>query len=171
MIRNLLEFAMEDDSLDVYFGTPTEIANVICQLGRSSLNDEDILFCDDLNRLPVCMRPAACGDAAELTETCASIGLPISERTAHRIFSGDMPVQPAIIELVPSHDDTPVQIDVNQDRRGLRIAPDDIEDFQISLETAFETIADKYYLSLKDMPKITVTKDRIHVRYDIEKES
>jgi len=80
-------------------------------------------------------------------------------------------LKPAISKLVPSHDDTPVQIDVNQDRRGLRIAPDDIEDFQISLETAFETIADKYYLSLKDMPKITVTKDRIHVRYDIEKES
>ena len=171
IVRNLLEFALETDSVDVYFGSPTEIANTIYQIGKRSLDDDALLFCDDLETLPVCMRLAACADAAELSRVSTSIGLPISERTAHRILAEEMPrLRPAIDKLVPSKQEEVPEIDVTADRRGLKIAADDLEDFQLALESAFESLADKYYLTLREMPKVTVTKNRIRVRFDIDKD-
>ena len=59
-------------------------------IARESLDVSDLLFCDDLSRLPVWQRPAAAADAAELTEVAASIGLAVSERTAHRVLAGEL---------------------------------------------------------------------------------
>ena len=39
------------------------------------------------------------------------------------------------------------------------------------MERAFQKLGDAYYLSLKDIPKVTVTKDAIRVKFEIEKES
>lgn len=171
IIRQVLEFALDTDSAEVYLGSPTEIANTLCHLGRRSLTDKDLLFCDDLSTLPVCLRLSACGDAGELAEMGGSIGLHISERTAHRIIAGDMPpLRPAISKLVPQTEEKIADIDVFKDRRGLKIARDDIEEFSLTLEAAFEGLARKYYLQLTDMPKVTVTKDCIRARFDIEKD-
>ena len=54
--------------------------------------------------------------------------------------------------------------DIFKDNRGLKIAPEDIESFSRHLEDAFESIAGRYYLSLSKMPKVSVTKNSIHVR-------
>lgn len=171
IIRQVLEFSMESPGVEVYLGTPTEIANSLCQSGREHLTDKDLYFCDDLNTLPVCLRLSACGDATELAEMSESIGLPISERTAHRILAGDMPtLRPAISKLVPVEEPKHLEIDALKDRRGLKISKDDIEDFSLTLENAFEALATKYYLQLSDMPHVTVTKDCIRVRFDIEKD-
>jgi len=171
MIRQLLEFALESENVEVYFGSPTEIANTLCHLGRASLTDKDLFFCDDLETLPVCLRLSACGDAGELAEMSASIGLPISERTAHRLLAGDMPpLKPAISTLIPQSAEVRPDVDLLKDRRGLKMSADDLEEFSLTLENAFETVAQKYYLQLTDMPKITVAKDCIRVRFDIEKD-
>ena len=170
IVRTLLEFALETDDVDVYYGTPTEIANILYQMGKRDIDDDDLLFCDDLNTLPVIVRLAACGDAPELARMSASIGIPVSERTAHRILADDLPrLKPAIDKVKPQKKE-PADIDVIADRRGLKIAADDIEDFQLALESAFEAIGEKYYLTLRDIPKVTVMKDRIRVRFDVDKE-
>lgn len=172
IIRKVLEFALEQRDIDVYLGSPTEIANTLSHLGRKSLSDQDLLFCDDLNTLPVCLRISACGDATELAEMSNSMGLTISERTAHRILAGDMPpLRPAIHKLIPVFEPKHEEVDIFKDRRGLKIAQDDLEDFSLVLERAFEEIAAKYYLSLKEIPKITVSKDAIRVKFEIEKDA
>ncbi|NTU88991.1 MAG: ATP-binding protein [Actinobacteria bacterium] len=172
IIRHVLEFALECRDVDVYLGSPTEVVGTLCHLGHLSLNEQDLLFCDDLDELPVYLRPSACGDATELVEMCERLGLMISERTAHRILAGEInPLRPPLNKLVPiASEPGETVIDVFKDRRGLKIAGDDLDAFGRSLESAFEELARTYYLSLKDTPKITVSKDCIRVKFDIEKD-
>ena len=173
IIRQVLEFALEHRNIDVYLGSPTEITSTLCYLGGRILDEQELLFCDSLDDLPVYLRPAACGDANELARVCESIGLQISERSAHRILAGDIkPLRPPINRLIPQAtprvDDS---VDILRDRRGLKISKDDLDAFARTMERAFQKLGDAYYLSLKDIPKVTVTKDAIRVKFEIEKES
>ncbi len=60
--------------------------------------------------------------------------------------------------------------DIYRDRRGLKLHHTDVAEFRRELEAAFDTIAERYYLHLKCEPKITVGKDDIRVRFEVEKE-
>jgi hypothetical protein len=60
--------------------------------------------------------------------------------------------------------------DIYRDRRGLKLHTTDIADFKRDLSTAFEALGQRYYLHLRTEPKITVGKDRITVRFEVEKE-
>ncbi len=172
ILRNTLEFALEYRDIDVYLGSPTEVAGTLYQIGHRDLDDQVLLFCDDIETLPVYVRPATCSDASDLTDICDSLGLPISERGAHRILAGDIrPLRPAISKLLSRPSSSgPEEVDILKDRRGLKIASDDIESFSRSMENAFEYLAGKYYLSLRDIPHVTVSKDCIRVRFDIDKD-
>lgn len=173
IIRCMLEFSLEHrHDLDIYLGSPAEIASTLCEYGRRHLKTDSLLFCDDIDTLPVCERLAACADAIELMEKCQSLGLGISERTAHRILSGQIAPQKAILaKVVPTRTAKPItNADLYRDSRGLKVAKEDIESFSRDMEKAFEPLAERYYLSLKDMPKITVSKDCIRVRFDIDKD-
>ena len=64
----------------------------------------------------------------------------------------------------------PAGPDIYRDRRGLKIHHADLSSFSAELETAFDALAEKYYLHLKCAPRITVGKDDIRVRFDVEKE-
>jgi len=46
----------------------------------------------------------------------------------------------------------------------------DLVEFRRELTKAFDSIAEKYYIHLKTEPKITVGRDDIRVRFDVEKE-
>ena len=56
------------------------------------------------------------------------------------------------------------------DRRGLKIAHDDIQRFSRAVERDFEDLARQYYLHLIGDPRVRVTRDRITVTFDIGKE-
>ena len=60
--------------------------------------------------------------------------------------------------------------DIYRDRRGLKIHHSDLSAFSAELEAAFDTLAERYYLHLKCAPRVTVGKDDIRVRFDVEKE-
>lgn len=169
MIRNTLEFALEQRDIDVYFGSPTEIANVLYHIGLNEVTDAELLFNDSVEDLPVCHRLAAAEDAESLVEISTSIGLPISSRTAHRIIAGNLPMTRTVLARVRPRKADP-QVDIMKDNRGLKIAKGDLDEFSISVENIFAELASKYYLSLKEMPKVTVTRDSIHIRLDIEKD-
>jgi hypothetical protein len=139
--------------------------------GHKNLKSSDLLFVDDLITLPIINRLAACGDAAELMDTAESLGLDLSERTAHRVLSGEIkPVKPLLQKILPSANNEPKKVNIKKDTRGLKLAKEDIEAFARSLERAFEPIANSYYLQLKDMPKITVKGDTITAKFPIEKD-
>jgi hypothetical protein len=173
IVRRVVEFALEHPGLDVYLGTPTEILATMTSMARLDLDSSELLFCDDLTRLPVWQRPAAAADAAELTSLATALGLPISERTSHRLLAEEIsPLQPVLATALGQSRVTTVAVspDIYRDRRGLKIHHSDLSSFSTELEAAFDSLAERYYLHLKCAPRITVGKEDIRVRFEVEKE-
>jgi hypothetical protein len=174
IVRRAVEFAVEHPGVELYVGTPTEVLATMAQVARAVLDPSEILFCDDLSKLPVWQRAAAASDAGELSDVAEEIGLAVSERTAHRVMARELPVlSPVLISAKPP-EVTEVGAgavpDIYRDRRGLKIHHTDLSAFRADLEKAFDTIAERYYLHLRSEPKITVGKDDIRVRFEVEKE-
>ena len=172
IVRRVVEFACEHPELELYLGSPTEVLATLAALGRSELGASDLMFCDDLERLQVWQRPAACSDAAELTQTASCLGLAISERTAHRILAGELAaLEPVLAQVVETAEPTPEPTpDIYRDRRSLRIHHGDLAAFRVELVKAFDLIAERYYLTLRGDPKVTIGPNEIRVRYSIEKD-
>lgn len=173
IVRRIVEFAVEHPGVEVFVGTPTEVLSTLSSLGRLGKDASSLLFCDDVDKLPVCERPAAAADAGELVDIAESLGLPISERTAHRVLAGELPTLKPVLSVLKG-DSEPVadaaSPDIYRDRRGLKLHHADIAEFRRELEAAFDVIADRYYLHLKCEPKITVGREDIRVRFEVEKE-
>lgn len=172
IVRTLLEFALEErDRVSVYLGTPTEIAATLFSDDPAHVDVRDLVFCRDVEALPVCSRLRAAGDAGELVRCCADIGLDVSERTAHRILSGQIgALAPALSRLVASANGEAAPVDLLRDRRGLKVTKADLAEFSRDLERAFAALGEKYYVTLRGEPKIRVTRDRVTVTYDLAKE-
>ncbi|MCL1890580.1 MAG: ATP-binding protein [Coriobacteriia bacterium] len=176
--RNSIEFALahrprsKQGGITVYLGSPSEIAATLIEYGQQNLDREDLLFCSDFSTVALCKRLALCSDAADLVKTGRELGLEISERTAHRILGGQIePVKPLLDSVLPRRGNQNAGgIDLAKDARGLKLAREDIESFSRDMERAFEPLAKQYYLSLSEMPKITVKGDCVTVRFPIEKE-
>jgi hypothetical protein len=173
VIRKVVEFAVEHPELDVYLGTPTEILTTMFVNARDCLDARQLLFCDEPSKLPVWQRPAVAGDANELVEIAASIAVPISERTAHRVLGGELVALDSVLEQVaPAEEkpDEPKRPDIYRDRRGLRLHDGDIREFTGRLEDAFDLLAERYYLHLSGEVKVTVGRDNITVKFPVEKD-
>jgi hypothetical protein len=173
IVRRVVEFACEHPSLEIYIGTPTEVLATLYSSGRDALDVSDLMFCDDLDRLQVWLRPGACADAEELTETASAIGLGISERTAHGVLGQELaPLEPLMTQLLATEDDTGHEPapDIYRDRRSLRIHHGDLVAFKRDLTKAFDALADRYYMSLRGEPRINVGRDAISVRFSVEKD-
>jgi hypothetical protein len=173
IVRRIAEFAVEHPGVQVYVGTPTEIVATMAAVARTELDASELLFVDDLDKLPVWVRCAAASDAGELVDIAEEIGVPISERTAHRVMSGELQPLVPVLDIVSRAQraaNGPAAPDIYRDRRGLKIHHSDLSAFRADLEKAFDTIAERYYLHLRCEPKISVGKDDIRVRFEVEKE-
>jgi hypothetical protein len=173
IVRRVVEFAVEHPGIELYLGTPTEIVATMAAASRRELDSSELLFCDDLNKLPVWLRIGAAADAGELVDVAEEIGVGVSERTAHRVMGGEIESLRSVLDIVnrtPRQNGNSASPDIYRDRRGLKIHHTDLSAFRAELEKAFDMIADRYYLHLRAEPKITVGKDDIRVRFEVEKE-
>ncbi|MDR2587077.1 MAG: sensor histidine kinase [Coriobacteriales bacterium] len=171
ILRAALEFALAyRKAPDVYLGSPSAIAATLLEQGQKRLTSDDLLFCDDTDTLPISQRLAVCADAADLMHNCSRIGLDISERTAHRILSGQITPLASLAEMARGERNRKAAADLMKDSRGLKLAKEDVEAFSREMERAFEMLAERYYLSMTDTPRVTVKGDTITVRFPIEKE-
>jgi hypothetical protein len=174
IIRRVAEFGIEHPGIELYLGSPSEILTTLAAVARDDLDASELLFCDRLSKLPVWQRAAAVQDAGELVDVSAELGMPVSERTAHRIIAGEYSALRPVAEMLGAPGGFATASagvpDIYRDRRGLKLHHTDLAAFRSDLEKAFDTIADRYYLHLRNEPKITVGKDQIRVRFDIEKE-
>jgi hypothetical protein len=172
IIRTCCEFALEEHGVcDVWLGSAAEIiATVRARLLRE-LDETALLFVDNLEELPVLARLCVPNDARELQEVAASVGLAVSDRTAHRIITGAIrPVRSVYAKLTHKADEaTPQEIDILRDRRGLKLDQDDLDDFSRALEKTFEELGEKYYVSLADAPRVRVGADKIVVTFELDK--
>jgi hypothetical protein len=171
ILRSALEFALAyRRAPNVYLGPPSAIAATLLDHGHRQLSNDDLLFCDDVSTLPISQRLATSADAADFMLNCARIGLDISERTAHRILGNQITPLASLCEVAKGERSRKPVTDLTKDSRGLKLAREDVEAFSREMERAFEMLAERYYLSMTDTPRVTVKGDTITVRFPIEKE-
>lgn len=176
MIRAACEFACSElHGCDVYMGSPTEIAATLFAHATRDVDTSTLLFLDDAADLPIIERLGSAADASDFIAIAASLGLSISERTAHRILNGSIKPQRSVAsrllrERSAGQRSKPADIDLERDRRGLKMAREDIERFSRAVERDFADLAQRYYLSLAGDPRVRVTRDKITVTFDIGKE-
>lgn len=173
--RAVCEFACEElHGCDVYLGTPTEIAATLYSHAASRVDTTRLLFLDSEQSLPVVDRLTCAADAGDFIRIASDMGIEISERTAHRILGGSItPLKSIASRLLREKEPAmgePAQIDLARDRRGLKISKEDIATFSRTMERDFADLASRYFLTLSREPKVRVTKDRITVTFDIDKE-
>ncbi|WP_455137156.1 ATP-binding protein [Thermophilibacter sp.] len=172
IVRACCEFALDQrSSCEVYLGSPAEVAATARARAASSVDGADLLFIDSLDELPVIERLRAAADAAELREQAVSLGLEMSERTAHRIVSGQIrPLRSVLSRLerraAPAAPG-PREIDLQRDRRGLRLSEGDLEEFSRTMERDFSMLAERYYLTLAHEPRVRVSPRRVTVTFDL----
>lgn len=174
IVRACCEFALEErGTCEVYLGSPAEIAATARARARQSVDGTDLLFIDSLEELPVVERLHAAADAQELREQAVSLGLDMSERTAHRIIAGQIkPLRSVVSRLTRSKGtdaapSSPAEVDLMRDRRGLRMAPADVEEFSHLMERDFSMLAERYYLTLSGEPSVRVSGRRLTVTFEI----
>ena len=169
-MRAVLEFALAcEGRVEVYAGSPSEVAATLYARDPAGLSLREAMFDVPEERLPVCSRLRLAGDAPDFASRARSIGLGMSDRTAQRILSGEIaPLEPALRSIEP-HEHAPVPVDLERDRRGLRLAREDAAGFARAVADAFAPLADGYYLRLSSEPRVRVASDRITVTLPIEK--
>ena len=171
IIRRVVEFALEHPSVEVYLGSPAEVVATMHAMARDELPTSELLFNDDVGRLMVWQRPSVAAGACELVDISSELGLDISERTAHRILSGEVaPLRAVLASMATPSGPAASAPNIFKDRRGLRVTDEDLARFSNALTDAFEDLAERYYVQLRGEPKIVVGKDEIRVRFTVDKD-
>ncbi len=186
IVRALVECMLERAGITIYLGSPSQIAATLLAHARIKHPSSTLLFTDDAAELIVTDRLAVAADASELSSIAQELGLMLSERTAQRIFCGEIkPLEDVLTqakrasriiknEARSQEEATAAQTRAAQaaalkDLRGLRIAPEDRDELLRDMEQAFVQFAEKYYLSLMDCPRLRVQSDKITITFMIEK--
>lgn len=173
--RHCAEFALGHEHIDVYLGSPAEILSTLYRRGQEAYQSYAEALqaeAESQKERPLWKRPSRCSDAQELMDCAATLGLTVSSRNCYRILNREIGPLPTLVERI-DRALAPVQTkaDIYKDSRGLKVQQSDIAAFQRDLEVAFDSLAQKYYLSLTDDIKVKVTKDGIRASFPFEKES
>ena len=177
ILRTACEFAIEArDSCSVFVGSAAEIAATIFSFGNSTLSSVDKAFCHDVSQLPLVKRLATAADPDDFSEIAEAMGLELSPRTAHRIFSGQVGEAESLIERIeissPSKGSGAGQ---NKRRRRaaskVKLQKEDAFAISQAVRSAYAGIADQYYLDGDIDPSVRVSGNSIIVTVPlVEKE-
>ena len=174
LLRTALEFSCQHPQLEVSFGSPAEITATLRACGQAAgAPDASATRVVDVRQMPVWLWPAQALDGGELYEAASGLGLAISERNAYRVLRGEIAPLKTLTEQMRRRIQVKAAeapLDIYRDARGLKVAKEDLRDFQAHVEQAFDELADKYYLTLSDDVKVQVTKRAISIRLPFLKE-
>ncbi len=166
ILRTTVDFALDCRPLNVFLGSPSDVVATLVSRGNSLLSMEGSAS------LPLWVDVSRPSSAPDLVAEAANLGLEISERTAYRILAGEIePLPPLHLQALGmvSIGSSAKEIDLDRDRRGLKISPRDLEEFSYQVEHAFKDLSERYYLALEGEPKIRVAHDAITVTFEIKK--
>lgn len=173
IIRCCAEFVLDERGrVDVWLGSAADIVATIREQTRVHLDASELLFVDDVNELGVLERIPVAADASELLVAARSVGLEMSERTAHRILSGQIrPVRSVFSRLSRwggGHGKTRrSEVDLMREQRRLRVSSDDAQRFSRIMERDFAFLAERYYLTLSDAPTVRATSEKVVVTFHV----
>jgi hypothetical protein len=111
-----------------------------------------------------------------LSDQAQELGLAVSERSAYRVARKEIAPLSDLYRLAARRatgagSEAATALDLQADRRGLKIDRSDLETFQHEVEAAFDVLAEKYYLCPQDAPKLRLNKNALTVTFPFEKES
>lgn len=172
--RAAAEFALSArKQCRVYLGSPVEVAATLFAYGRryaqSSLaSGEKRCMVAPARRLSFCV------DASDFAACAVELGLDVSQRSAYRILQGEVvPLDPLLGVLLSRSECNRASkeaSDVARDLRGLRIAPDDLDDFSLTMKKAWAILAESYYLEPDIEPVVKVSRDAVQVTFPASKQ-
>lgn len=172
IIRACVEFALEErGQCRVYLGSPAEIVATLVKVSQLRTDPTSLLFVDDFGTLGCVERFALASDVHDLLSIATSVGLETSERTAHRILSGQIrPLRDVLMRRTrervgPVHGHP--QVNLSRDQRHLHISQDDLGEFSRMMERDFAKLGERYYLSLEREPQVSVRSGKITVTFSV----
>ena len=185
--RTVAEFAYVDRGVcEVYLGSPVEIAATLWHSAMEKFIQDVSILDEEIDEIPVCERLAVASTPERFADIAEDIGIVISERSARRIMDGEIaPLRPVAEGIDPYA--RPGKADSAQgaakdeshegarrrtpfDRRGLQIAPEDMERFVKAVERAYCALADSYYLEQGVEPTVKVKRDCIRINIPVRKQ-
>ena len=156
IVRACVEFALEsEDECRVYYGSPSEVVATMRALSRYDALE---------HRSPIALFSYATS-AREVREQAEVLGFSLSERTAHRIASGQIrPVRHVLSGLVGQRDERKQRVEQDAPRR-IAIGGEEAQEFASDLKKAFSAIESQYYVRLAGEPKIRSKAGSIVVEF------
>lgn len=160
-------FALDHPGIDVYFGSPAEVARAMLVIGKK-------LSVGHLQVAPLWLRIAEGHGASNLEQLIdAILGERLSERTVQRIVSGETRAAVNVRDLLDGSLEDKRQeaakMPITLADRGLskRFSDEDLEAFAQAVAESFRHLAQKYFVKLADTPVVQKRDSALHVVLDI----
>ena len=179
LIRCAVEFALEHrGELNVYFGSPAEIASTMYQYGCSVIPASKRAFLSNQADVAIFKRLSFAADPTVLASLASDYGLEISERTARRIIDGKIGALPTLIDLLSSKLTSSAKAqaakkskesrldDVDQhllEKRTVRLSDEDAAELSARVGDVFDDIAERYFLKRGIKPVIQCKNGEIRI--------
>jgi hypothetical protein len=176
ILRCCCEFALEEhERCRLFVGSAGELVATARKRMKPRGGSSNLLFVDDIDELPLLERLYVAADARELAEVASRLGWEISERTAHRVLAGTIrPLRSVYARLTHKAREAGTgelrTVDLERDRRGLRISREDAREFARMMERDFSWLAERYYLELASEPRVSSGAGRVTVTFDVREE-
>ena len=172
ILRTVADVALDCPSSQRFFiGSPAEILATLLSCGRQYLTSHPEVKREGC---PFWLLPAFSSNPTELEEAARTLGISVSQRSCYRILNREVAPLKDIRNLLAAQGNTskgvPQAVDLLRDRRSLKIAASDVEEFSEALSKDFEMLAQRYYLELTESPRVKVAKDKIVVTFPIAKQ-
>jgi hypothetical protein len=148
IFKKALEFNVNHPEIDIYIGTPSEIAATLIMLYSNS-SEEGILSLIEASEI---------SSVPSFVKLVEKLGLDISLRNVYRILSGEIkPVTKLMYWMDSANAGGAKEKSISgtsvtvSDKAGLRyINPEDIQQFLAKVAKDFSELAQKYYIRVSD---------------------
>ncbi|MDO8885426.1 ATP-binding protein [Candidatus Oleimmundimicrobium sp.] len=182
ILRLLVEFCIEHQEIKVFFGFPTQVLATMYYLSQNLLNSNKggkAVFLENFEKgsLPLWQCLGCIGSVNVLAETSNDYyGLDVSKRNVNRIFSGDVePLDDLYSALFKKGKKREIKLSTNANfnypsNLVKYIQKDDLDKLSCLVEEEFGKIGKKYFLYLKNPPKILREKNQIKIVLEVEGE-
>ncbi len=165
--RACVEFALESkDDCRVYLGSPSEVVATMRKRVEVPMELIGSGQTTNVENLPLVVRPACATDARGLQWAAETLGISMSERTAHRIVRHQIaPVKNVLAKVLGTSVSTRRSLTNSSQTRRLMLSEKDKEELGDNLAKAFAIIAERYYVKLDGQPRIRIDSEAIHVSF------
>lgn len=172
ILRSCAEFALEHrGECAIWCGSPIEVASALYAFGHAVTTPSFRAFSQELAEVPVVKRLACCPDPSSFAACAASLGLPLSERTARRILDGDVPTPAPLLDSLQDQlaaAASPAKRSAARAPRGrggagVKLAEEDRAALSQAVAEAYAELARRYYLEGDVVPEVAVRGDSLSI--------